>query len=55
MTYIDDNRELPAGLWQPRENTRNWSSDQFFVFLGQFTSDNDVTIANQRRNVAESR
>ena len=44
MTYFNDYRKLASRGEQAREDLRNRASHQFFVYLGQFPGNNDLTV-----------
>ena len=46
MTNICDDRKLSDRFVKSFENLRNWSSDQFFVDLGQLAATSNSTIAD---------
>ncbi len=44
MTNICDNRKFSDGSTKSFKHVRNWSSDQFFVNLGQFPAHNHWAV-----------
>ena len=55
MTYFSDHRKLPSWLGKARENSRYWSSDQFFVNLREFTSNADLAVSGNLPEIPQRR
>src|SRR5262245_47561594 len=54
ITYISNDSKLSLGPLEARRNRRNWSSDQFFVFLRQLTANDDGPVTDRGGEVLQS-
>ena len=53
ITYFSHHRELTDRPFQSGQNGRNWSSNQFFVFLCEFSADRYLAVSRYSLEFSE--